>query len=164
MADTNPISQSDAVFLATKSVLGDRYSPSVPVASVATDTDRQAIHALLVSGFQQGGIRLSEKIDVNDMKELNKYVSGLISNWWKKNPALHGGQKYTPKSTRPQSSSQLKAVMALRAECEAKGNTEGVAQCDAYIAKIEAEAAAKKNAINESKIPVELRGLLTKVA
>jgi hypothetical protein len=156
----SPISQSDAVLAATLSVFGDRYSPTVPIKSIASDADRQAVHALLIEGFQNGTIRLSDKIDATNIKELNTYVSGLISNWWKKNPKLNGGVKYEPQTSRPQASSPVKAIMALRMECEAKGNQEGVQQCDAYLAKLEAEMIAKKNAIDESKIPMELRGLL----
>lgn len=161
--NTNPISQSDAVLATTKSVLGDRYDPSVPVASIATDADRLAVAELLIEGFEQGEINLSAEAreKFQSRRELKKYVSGLISNWWKKNPDLNGGGKYEPKSQRVTNSAQIKNIMLLRERCSESGNEDGVAQCDAMIAKIKAEAEVKKEkAIDVEKLPEELRGLL----
>jgi hypothetical protein len=116
--------QSDAVTAAVVSVCADagvEFEVGTTVADdVVTDTMRKSISEILCEGFRAGAIELSDTPSNRDKlaspPKLNQYVSGLISNWFRKGPDLNGSTKYQPKnpgSRAGQSDPQLKALMLL---------------------------------------------------
>ena len=116
--------QSDAVLAATISVCADAgvdFEQGVTVADdVVTDTMRKSIAHILAEGFRGGKIDLadtpSNQEKLTNPSKMNQYVSGLISNWFRKGSELNGSTKYAPKnpgSRAGQSDAQLKALIML---------------------------------------------------
>ena len=70
--------------------------------AVVTDEARAAIHQILCQGFADNTIPFSEKPSNADKLsnpiKLSSYVSGLISNWFKKDVRLNGGVKFSRKA------------------------------------------------------------------
>lgn len=102
------MTQKEAVFVAMTSIVG-----SFDGACVPTKEQRAQVNAILCEGFKAGKITLDREYTDSDLKQ---YVSGLISNWLRKDTRLNGGSKYeakNPGSRAGSSDPQLKAMRAL---------------------------------------------------
>lgn len=150
------MTQRAAVFAAICSVTGQSSFDS---AVVLTDEQRSAVMSILCEGFKQGGIQLADteknKEKLSDNSELRKYVSGLISNWLRKDEMLNGHTKYVaknPGSRAGQGDEQLKNLKNLRNAFFAKGETVKVGLIDQAIAKRTAEITAEKAATKVKEI------------
>jgi hypothetical protein len=128
--------QKDATYNAIVEVTGfDGSGKCSP-----TKEQRAVIIETLVGQFNAGQIELSSPQE--DMKE---YVSGLVSNWLRKDTRLNGGSKYVPSNPGSRTSDPtLKAMNALLATL-----TDPMDR-----AVVEAEIAAHKAATAKSKAPV----------
>lgn len=85
-------------------------------ACVPTKEQRAQINLVLFEGIRSGSIEMSTEKSDSDMKQ---YVSGLISNWLRKDPRLNGGVKYAAKNPGSRAGStdpQLKALRTLIAQ------------------------------------------------
>ncbi len=111
------MTQKDAVFTTVVSVLSDSGIAFEPgredVSLVLTRELRASINNVLVSGFTSGGIPLDTKFD-SEM-ELRSYVSGLVSNWVRKDKRLNGGLAIAVKAAPKFDDPQLKALRQLLA-------------------------------------------------
>lgn len=91
------MTQKDAVLSAISTVLANnniKFQPNVTnVASVLTRELRSQINTLLTVEFSNGSVDMSDdaKSKLNDVAELRAYISGLVSNWVRKDPRLNGG-------------------------------------------------------------------------
>lgn len=78
-----------------------------------TKEERAQISAILIEGFSSNQISIER---VFSATELKSYVSGLLSNWLRKDTRLNGDVKYqakNPGSRQGSSDPQLKALMTL---------------------------------------------------
>lgn len=94
---SNPISQKVAVVNEVKAILGSSFDPSTPAKEQLTSDQFETIKSNIVSGIISGSISFNK--DVSDEKEVSRYVSGMISNHFRKAKELNGGTAYSPQST-----------------------------------------------------------------
>lgn len=102
-------SQKEAVYTAVVNVTGFKGEGQC----VPTKEQRAQICSILIEGFKAGKIELDREYTES---ELRSYVSGLLSNWLRKDKRLNGGIQYTaknPGSRTGASDPQLKALKAL---------------------------------------------------
>ena len=144
------LNQKEAVFQAVVNVCGTQdgvYTPS--------KEERAQVIAILVEGFKAGEISIDREFDE---KQLKSYVSGLTSNWLRKDKRLNGNITYVasnPGSRQGSGDSQLKAMKLLQAQLESQADKDEVqTHIDARIALI---TKAKAKAIDYNALPEFLR-------
>lgn len=91
------ISQKDSVVNEVKSILGVSYDASVPAREQLSDENLKLIKTNVIAGIVDGSIDF--KKETTDVKEITRYVSGMVSNHLRKTKELNGGRKYNPQST-----------------------------------------------------------------
>lgn len=168
------IKQREAVYLSTTEVLASKEIQFAPgttdVRDVVTTEIRKEIADRVVDLFKSGQVEFkgtdSNQAKLNDDKLLRNYVTGLITNWFNKDPLLNGGNKYSPKSPGSRvgnSDPQIKEMKLLRKHLEAKGETEKVAKVDKAIqeriAEIKAISQPVEKEIDVDQLPDFLRDL-----
>lgn len=126
-----------------------------------TPEQRKQVNMILFEGFRSGKIEMSTdaKVNPNDDKDLKGYVSGLQSNWLRKDKRLNGGVDYKAKNPGSRAGSgdaQLKNLKLLFGTLQ---TDEQRAEVQGYIdARTEEIAAAKPAAqIDASALPEALR-------
>jgi hypothetical protein len=149
------MSQKAAVFAAITSVFNELSIPvEGNIEETITKEQRNMVNAILVEGFNNGEIDLSKSFDE---KGLKKYVSGLTSNWLRKDVRLNGGTKHVaknPGSRTGSSDPELKSLTALYNTLE---TAEEKAEVMEYITARKATlTVAKAPVIDFSKLPAEL--------
>jgi hypothetical protein len=123
---------------------------------------RATLSLALITGFQDGTIECTQSYEPGELKV---YVSGLISNWLRKDARLNGNVKYVasnPGSRAGSGDSMLKELRKLRTVVQ---DETMLAEIDTHIATRVAEVAAskaKKVTIDFSKLPAELQAKLNK--
>ncbi len=106
------LNQKEAVFAAIVSVTGFVGDGVLAI----TKEQRAQVNAILFESFRAGKIALDREYTDSDLKS---YVSGLQSNWIRKDKRLNGGMKYEPKNPGSRAGStdeQLKAIRALKGQ------------------------------------------------
>ena len=162
------MNQREAVYKATRSVLADagvKFEDGGNIATVMTDELRAKITAIVSGGFKAGTVELKstpsnqEKLATDS--KLNSYVSGLISNWFRKDKRFNGNVSYEPTNPGSRAGSgdpQLKALRQLHKQFlgidDAKA-TEIQTHIDARLAIVSAEKVKKVN-IDYSTLPADL--------
>lgn len=150
------LSQKEAVFKAVVEVTGHTGEG---VCS-PTREQRAMVNTILFEGFRSGTIELDREFTD---QELKAYVSGLQSNWLRKDKRLNGGIAYVAKNPGSRAGSgdpQLKAMRGLLASLT--DPTER-AEVQRYIDQRVAELSkAKQPEIDVSALPAELAHLATK--
>lgn len=144
------MTQKEAVFQAVVNVCGTQdgaYTPS--------SEERKQINAILFEGFKSGKVEMD--VDKTD-SDLKGYVSGLTSNWLRKDTRLNGGVKYAAKNPGSRAGStdpQLKAMQSLLSSLETETERAEVqGYIDARIAELSATKIAKT--VDFSALPAEL--------
>ena len=162
------MTQREAVYNATKAVLKEnavQFEDGDNIADVMTDELRKSIMAIVVEGFKNGEVELkdtpSNQEKLASDSKLNSYVSGLVSNWFRKDKRFNGNTKYVaknPGSRTGQSDSKLKALRNLKKMMDTKGqdSTEVDAYIEARVNELAAEK-AKKIEVDFNEIPAELK-------
>lgn len=152
-------SQKEATFAAIVAVCanhGYTVTPTESVAEFMTKERRSEVNDILCQGFKEGHIQLDRTYDTDEA--MRSYVSGLISNWIRKDSRLNGGGKYVPKNpgTRTGSSDpQLKSLRALLSNVTTDDErVEIQSYIDARLAEIAKEKAPK---VDLSALPEALR-------
>src|ERR1051325_6047037 len=108
--------QKDAVYNAITQVLNEDevgFEDGMDVSEHMTKERRAQVNAILVEGFKAGTIELEKEYTDTQLKQ---YVSGLQSNWIRKDPRFNGNTKYQPKNPGSRAGAgdaQLKALKAL---------------------------------------------------
>lgn len=159
-------SQSAAVFAATMAVLADasiKFTEGMNVSTVVSKDMKQSIYAILSAGFKAGTIALedtpSNREKLASPAKLNQYVSGLVSNWFRKDPRLNGGVKYeakNPGSRAGASDPTLKALRQVMTQFKGTDKESAIqAQIDTRIATIQSEK-AKHVTVDISVLPADL--------
>lgn len=147
--------QKDAVFAAVSSVRGStEFSEAVEL----TKEERSAVQASLVAGFQSGSIAYQG--DATDTTKLTSYVSGLVSNWLRKDKRLNGNVAYVAKNPGTRTGAGDESLKAMRTLLQATSDDSARAEIQAEIDKRIGELKPKKQ-INVSALPESLRHLAT---
>jgi hypothetical protein len=154
------MTQKEAVFQAITSVLSDAGVDVSEGANVATMMDREKraqVNSILFQGFKGGAIEIETEFTDTQLKT---YVSGLQSNWLRKDKRLNGGGSYTPKQPGLRAGSGDPQLKALRALLASKTNPAERAEIQGYIdARVGAIKAERKPTvqINVNDLPAALR-------
>ena len=143
------MTQKDAVFSAVSQVLSSNNitftANSTNASAVLNRELRLQINGVLVQQFLAGSVELSEdaKNKLNDESELRAYISGLVSNWLRKDPRLNGGTVLATTSSKStltksiKSDPQLQALRKLHsAQVEPAKRLEIQAHIDRRIAEL----------------------------
>lgn len=151
------ISQKEAVFQAVRNVMGEQDGAYTP-----TKEQRAQVNSILFEGFRSGGIELDREFSDADLKS---YVSGLQSNWLRKDKRLNGGVAYVAKNPGSRAGSgdpQLKAMRALlTTDISAEEKAEVQTYIDARVAEISASK-KKTVTVDFSALPADLAAKFSK--
>jgi hypothetical protein len=159
------MSQKEAVFQAVNSVLkesGISVEEGTNVNTHMTKELRAQVNSILFEGFKSGSIEIEREFSDSDLKA---YVSGLQSNWLRKDKRLNGGTSYiakNPGSRVGSSDPQLKAMRTLLSTLtteEEKAEVQGY--IDARVQEINASK-AKKVTIDYNSLPADLAAKFAK--
>ena len=154
------LSQKEAVFNAVINVCGTKDSNTVYNPS---REERARINAILVEGFKSGTIEISKHFED---AELKAYVSGLQSNWLRKDKRLNGGTVYMAKNPGSRVGSSDPQLKAMRTLLSTLTDPSEIAEIQTHIdARVKELASAKvKTAatIDYSALPAELQAKFKK--
>jgi hypothetical protein len=157
------VSQKHAVYVAIVNVLteqGITFEEGMDVAPHMTRERRAIVNAILIAGFKTGEIELNGEYDD---QELKSYVSGLQSNWIRKDARLNGNTKYQAKNPGSRTGSgdkQLSQMKLLLSTLTDPNDRNEVQVCiDARTAEL---AASKVKTIDFSALPAEFAKFLKK--
>ena len=152
--------QKEAVFNAVINVMGEQegvYSP--------TKEQRAQVNNILFESFRSDTIAYDPEFasKVADDKELKAYVSGLQSNWLRKDKRLNGNVTYVAKNPGSRSGSTDPQVKAMRALLETKTDPAERTKIQSFLDKRLAEIRPAKAAqvIDVSALPAELQGMVS---
>lgn len=162
-------SQKNAVCNALLSVLKERgidyeLNGEATIKSVLTSEDKATVKAILIEGFNNDKIVLSDSAKakyIGNPTGLSTYVNGLINNWIKKNPEFNSGIKYAPENPGSRAGSGDEQIRAMRG---LKKTTNDPATLEAIDKEIAMRLAEIKPAsvveINVEALPESLRHLV----
>lgn len=146
------MSQKEAVFQAVCNVTGHKGEGQVEISK----EQRGQVNAILFEGFRAGNIELDREYTDSDLKS---YVSGLQSNWLRKDKRLNGGTQYVaknPGSRAGMSNPQIKATKALLSTLQ-PGTDDYIEVETVLNGLIEAERATKTaKTVDFSALPADL--------
>ena len=157
------LSQKEAVYSAITSVLAENnitVGDGENVGALMTRELRSQVNAILFQSFREGSVELEGTYSDSDLKG---YVSGLQSNWLRKDKRLNGGAQYSaknPGSRIGSGDSQLKAMRALLTTLTTESDRQEVqAAINTRVNQIQA-AKVKTVAIDAESLPAALRSLV----
>lgn len=157
------MSQKEAVFSAVTSVLAENnisVSEGTDVSTLMTRELRSQVNQVLFEGFRNGSVELDREYNDSDLKA---YVSGLQSNWLRKDKRLNGGAAYAAKNPGSRLGSSDPQLKAMRALLTTDISAEEKAEVQGYIAARISEIQAskvKKVTIDTSALPAALQSLV----
>lgn len=164
------LSQHAAVVKFTQEILGARYELGTDVKLVATKEDKKQIATKIAEAMIEGTVELSDnamaKYGESVESLTNKYVVGMVTNWFNKSLDLNGGTKYETKNPGSRAGSGdalIKEMRLLKKQLQEIGNHEGVAKVEAAINERVAQLKStntKTVTINPDNIPEHLRDLI----
>jgi hypothetical protein len=151
------MNQKEAVFQAVCNVTGHKGEGQVNISK----EQRAQVNQILFESFRSDSIELDRQYDDSQLKA---YVSGLVSNWLRKDKRLNGGITYVAKNPGSRAGSadpQLKAMRTLLSTLtDESEKAEVQGHIDARIAEINATKITK--VIDFSALPAELRAKFSK--
>ena len=165
------VSQRQAVYNATHATLKDAgvdFEDGSDIKDVITTEHRTSINAILCEGFLNNTVELKDTpanaAKLQNTAELKKYVSGLMSNWFRKDLKFNGGAKYVPTnpgSRTGQSDSTMKNLRLLKKQYEAAGKNTVKIQEAIEKRSTELKASKVKDVkVDMNAIPAELKETL----
>jgi hypothetical protein len=157
--------QKTAVYMAITAVLAEAgidFSDGMNVAAFMTKDLRAIVNAILFKGFRDNEIELDREYSDTDLKA---YVSGLQSNWIRKDKRFNGNTVYQAKNPGSRAGSGDQALVnakrllaSLQADPEA--SAADISEVETYITTRTAEiqaAKTKATVIDFSALPPALR-------
>ena len=153
--------QKQAVYLAVCKVLKRK---EFDVAVNLTKEQRSLVQAHVLRAFANDEVDFKEsaKVKHNTEAKMSGYISGLISNWLRKDRELNGDITYEPKnkgSRAGQGDSQIRELRKLK---KIHNGSKKEAEIQGYIdsrLSVIASAKAKDIMVDFSKLPKELQDL-----
>jgi hypothetical protein len=151
------MNQKEAVFTAICSVTGHTGEGTLEISK----EQRAQVNMILFEGFRANKIQLDREFSDSDLKS---YVSGLQSNWIRKDKRLNGGIAYTAKNPGSRQGAADPALKALRALMSTLTTPEDKVEVQGYIDARVNEIAATKQAvtIDFSALPADLQAKFKK--
>ena len=150
------MSQKEAVYSAVTSVC--QVIEGVP--TTPTKEQRAQVNLILFEGFRAGTIQLERQF--SDV-ELKAYVSGLQSNWLRKDKRLNGNTVYTAKNPGTRQGSGDAQLKAMRALLSTLTNDSDKAEVQKHIdARLTEIAKSKAPTIDFSALPADLAAKFNK--
>src|SRR5271163_4468540 len=148
------MTQKEAVFSAVTNTISQdddgSYKP--------TKEERGIVNNILFEGFKEGKINYDGEIPSDT--DLKSYVSGLQSNWLRKDVRLNGGVKYQAKNPGSRAGSTDPQVVAMRRLLSKVETKEDRATIQAHLDRRLAEVKpAKTVTICVADLPEELKHL-----
>ena len=148
------LTQKEAVFQAVQNVCGasdEAYAP--------TKEQRASVNQILFEGFRAGSIELDREYTDTELKA---YVSGLQSNWLRKDKRLNGNVAYVAKNPGSRVGSTDPQIKAMRLLLATKTDPTEREEIQAFIDKRIFEIKPVKSVeINVSDLPAELQHLIS---
>ena len=151
------MNQKEATYNAICAVTGHNSDGAVEISK----EQRAQVNMILFDGFRAGKIELDREF--NDT-ELKQYVSGLQSNWIRKDKRLNGNVKYEAKNPGSRAGATDPALKALRALFSTLTTDSDKAEVQVYIDAKVAEISSTKQAkvIDYSALPADLAAKFSK--
>jgi hypothetical protein len=148
------MTQKEAVFSAVTNVCTEVDGVFSP-----TKEQRAQINLILFEGFKTGSIAYDGEVPADS--ELKSYVSGLQSNWLRKDKRLNGNVAYVAKNPGSRTGSSDPQIKAMRALLATKTDVMECAAIQQFINKRLAELKpAITTTIDVEALPEELRHLV----
>jgi hypothetical protein len=160
--------QREAVYAAIKNVFADAgisFEDGQNANELMTEELRKNVHAIVIESFKTGKVEFKEtnsnEEKMTDGSKLNSYVSGLISNWLRKDKRLNGAVAYkakNPGSRVGATDPQIKALRQLYKQFSATDETKAAeikTHLDKRIAEVQIQK-AKAIKIDTSALPQDL--------
>lgn len=147
------LTQKEAVFQAVTSVVefDDVCNP--------TKEERAQVNAILFEGFKAGKIAYDGDLPIDSV--LKTYVSGLQSNWLRKDKRLNGNIQYVAKNPGSRTGCGDKELIAMKALLAMQTSPEAIKEITEAIEKKKASLKPKVE-VDEANIPEALRKFLVK--
>ena len=144
------MNQKEAVFMAVINVCGTTDGQYTP-----TREQRAQVNAILFEGVRSGQVECDTEYDAAGLKQ---YVSGLQSNWLRKDKRLNGGVKYEAKNPGSRAGVADPQLKNMRALLSTLTDPTERSEVEGYIATRVSEVAATKpvKAIDFSALPEAL--------
>lgn len=151
------MTQKEAVFTAVKNVTGFNGDG----VCTPSKEQRSQINQILFEGFRSHKIELDREYDDSELKA---YVSGLTSNWLRKDKRLNGGVNYVAKNPGSRAGSGDASLKAMRALMSTLTSPEDKAEVQKHIDARIAEIGATKTVkvIDYSALPADLAAKFSK--
>ena len=151
------MTQKEAVFVAICNVTNHSGDGAV----VISKEQRAQVNMILFEGFKAGTIEMDTEKSDSDLKG---YVSGLQSNWIRKDKRLNGGVQYSAKNPGSRAGSADPALKAMRTLLSTLTTPEEKAEVQAYIDSRVSELAIAKQAtiVDFSALPADLQAKYSK--
>ena len=147
------MSQKEAVFQAVTNVVGVQDG-----VYTLNREQRASVNQILFEGFRSSTVECDT--EYND-SELKAYVSGLQSNWLRKDKRLNGGVKYQAQNPGSRVGSTDPQVKALRALIKTQSDETKIAEIQSFIDKRLSEIKPSKSVtIDVNALPAELQHLV----
>lgn len=144
------LSQRDAVFSAVVNVCGEQDGAYTP-----TKEQRSSVNQILFAGFREGSIECAREYTDSQLKA---YVSGLQSNWLRKDKRLNGGVQYVAKNPGSRAGSTDPQIKAMRVLLSTQSDPTKKAEIQSFIDKRLAEIKpAKSVEFNSDDLPEGLK-------
>ena len=165
--------QNQAVYVATMNCLADAGIPfddhqEGGVEKVVTKEIRANIIACVTNGLLSGEVEMSAegKAKYDTEGKMRGYVSGLVSNWFRKDTRLNGNVKHTVKNPGSRAGAGDEQIKALKLLREVKADdAEAVAEIDKAIERRRAELKPTRSVeLTDEQIallPADLRAKLS---
>ena len=158
------MNQKEAVFAAICSVFSENnieFSEGMDVGPVMVKELRAQVNNILFHGFKDGAITLDKEFSDSELKA---YVSGLQSNWIRKDKRLNGNTQYIAKNPGSRQGSGDPKLKAMRALLSTLTTAEDKAEVQGYIDARVSEIAATKTVkvIDYSALPADLAAKFSK--
>jgi len=141
------VNQKEATYNAICAVTGFKGEGVLEISK----EQRAQVNMILFEGFKSGKIELDREFTD---QELKSYVSGLQSNWIRKDKRLNGGIKYEAKSPGSRAGSGDPSLKAMRTLLSTLTTDADKAEVQAHIdARIAELNVAKAPTIDYSALP-----------
>jgi hypothetical protein len=158
--------QKEAVFVAVTQVLRERGvhpKEGQKISELMTREYRAIVNAILFNGFKSGKIDMNTPEILQDDGDLKTYISGLQSNWLRKDKRLNGGTKYKPKAEGSRSVSNDEAIKSMRQLLSQTSDPSDRAEIQRFIdARLAQIAASKAPKIDTTHLPAPLHRLVAR--
>lgn len=149
------MNQKEAVFKAVTTVKG---SSSFDGAVTLSRDEREKVSKLVAGYFENGDVSFAD--GQRQGKELTTYVSGLISNWLRKDDRLNGNVKYVPKNPGSRTGNGDDQLKAMRTLLSSVDDPEAKREVQEAITRRLEELKPKRN-VNIEALPDHLKKYVT---